>query len=105
MISCTEDVPVKKIVVSVMTAITVCAASPALAYVGPGAGISLLGALWGLIVGVVAAIGIILFWPIRIMLRKRKAAREAAEAGNPTPGDAHEAQAQTEAPDKETQAS
>ena len=50
----------------------------AFAYVGPGAGISLLGALWGLIVGVVMAISVILFWPVRIMLRKRKARREAA---------------------------
>lgn len=52
----------------------------AFAYVGPGAGISLLGALWGLIVGVVMALGIVLFFPIRIMLRKRKAAAEAKNA-------------------------
>jgi len=53
------------------------------AYVGPGAGISLLGSLWGLIVGVVVALAMILFWPIRIMLRKRKAAKAAeAEAGS-----------------------
>ncbi len=48
----------------------------AAAYVGPGAGISLLGALWGLIVGVVLAFGIILIWPIRMMLKKKRA-REA----------------------------
>jgi len=47
------------------------------AYVGPGAGISLLGSLWGLIVGVVVALAMILFWPIRIMLRKRKVAQAA----------------------------
>jgi type VI protein secretion system component VasK len=52
----------------------------ALAYVGPGAGISMLGALWGLIVGVVMAVGVILFWPIRIMLRKAKAKKANAEA-------------------------
>jgi len=52
----------------------------AFAYVGPGAGISLIGALWGLIVGVVMALGIVLFWPIRIMLRKRKAAAEGKDA-------------------------
>lgn len=51
----------------------------ALAYVGPGAGITLLGALWGLIAGVVLAIGIILFWPLRLLLRKRKAKLEAAQ--------------------------
>ncbi len=42
------------------------------AYVGPGAGISMLGALWGLIVGVVMAVAVILFWPIRMMIRKAK---------------------------------
>jgi hypothetical protein len=52
----------------------------ALAYVGPGAGISMLGALWGLIVGVVMAVGVILFWPIRIMLRKAKAKKANAKA-------------------------
>jgi hypothetical protein len=51
----------------------------AFAYVGPGAGISVFGALWGLILGVVTALGIVLFWPIRIMLRKRKAAAEAQQ--------------------------
>ena len=53
------------------------ASGPALAYVGPGAGISMLGALWGLIIGVVMALGVILFWPIRMMLRKAKAKKEA----------------------------
>lgn len=48
------------------------------AYVGPGAGISLLGALWGLLLGVFVAIGVILFWPIRAMMRKMKA-KKAAE--------------------------
>ena len=52
------------------------------AYVGPGAGISLLGSLWELIVGIVVALAMILFWPIRIMLRKRKAAQEAEAAGD-----------------------
>ncbi len=53
----------------------------ALAYVGPGAGISMLGALWGLLLGIFTAIGVVLFWPIRSMLRKRKAKREAAAGG------------------------
>ncbi len=68
----------------------------AFAYVGPGAGVSVLGALWGLIVGVVVAIGVVLFWPVRIMLRKRKAAQEAAGK----PGDAEGGDTATREDDK-----
>ena len=48
------------------------AASPAFAYVGPGAGLTLLGALWGLIVAVVLSVGFILLWPVRRLLRRNK---------------------------------
>ena len=44
------------------------------AYVGPGAGIGLVGALGGLIIAVVIAVAILLIWPIRMLLRKKKAA-------------------------------
>lgn len=47
-------------------------AEPAAAYIGPGAGITMLGALWGVVVAVFLAIGAVLFWPIRILLRKRR---------------------------------
>lgn len=46
---------------------------PAHAYVGPGAGLSLLGALWGLVVAVGAAVGFVLLWPLRRALRRRRA--------------------------------
>ena len=49
------------------------------AYVGPGAGLSLLGALWALLIAIFAAVGFIFAWPVRKWLRKRKA-RRAAEA-------------------------
>ena len=51
----------------------------ATAYVGPGAAVSALGALWGLIVGVVVALAVILFWPIRILIRKMKQKKTAAD--------------------------
>lgn len=56
---------------------------PAAAYVGPGAGLSLVGAFWGLLVAVVAALGFIIFWPVRRLFRRHRAksAPATAEAG------------------------
>ena len=54
------------------TSVAALAASPAFAYVGPGAGLTLLGALWGLILAVVVSVGFILLWPIRRMMRRNK---------------------------------
>lgn len=44
---------------------------PAYAYIGPGAGIPILGSVIGLIVTVLLVIGAILIWPIRRILKKR----------------------------------
>lgn len=54
------------------------ASEVALAYVGPGAGLSLIGALWGLLVAVIAALAFVIVWPIRRMRRQRSAHRRAA---------------------------
>jgi hypothetical protein len=51
---------------------------PAFAYVGPGAGLSLLGALWGLLLALLAAVGFIVGWPVRRWLARRRKANEAA---------------------------
>ncbi len=53
----------------------------ALAYVGPGAGLSIIGSVLALFAAVIVAIFGFLFFPIRRMLRKRKqkAALKAAE--------------------------
>jgi hypothetical protein len=48
------------------------AATPAAAYVGPGAGLSLLGALWGVVIAIGAAVGFIILWPLRRYLRKNR---------------------------------
>lgn len=48
------------------------AAFPALAYVGPGAGLTLVGALWGLIVAVVVSLGFVLMWPLRRLMRRNR---------------------------------
>jgi hypothetical protein len=74
-------------------------AGTAAAYVGPGAGISLLGALWGLIIGVVMAVGVILFWPIRMLIRKAKANKAGTADNAASDGSATQA-SESEAEDK-----
>ena len=49
-----------------------------LAYVGPGAGISFLGALWAVISAILLAIGGFLVWPIRAFLKRRKLEKQKA---------------------------
>jgi hypothetical protein len=44
--------------------------APAAAYIGPGAGITMLGALWGVIMAVVIALGAVVWWPVRALRRK-----------------------------------
>ena len=61
-------------------------AAPALAYVGPGAGITLLGALWGVLIAIGAALGFLLLWPLRRVLFARRQ-REAPHAGEDRPHD------------------
>jgi hypothetical protein len=53
-------------------ALTVGVTLPAAAYIGPGAGLSLLGAFWGLLVAVMAALGFVIMWPIRRMFRRNR---------------------------------
>lgn len=55
------------------------AADPLHAYVGPGAGISVLGSLLGILATILVAMGAIIFWPVRKLLKRRKAAAKTAE--------------------------
>lgn len=50
----------------------------AMAYVGPGAGLSLLGALWGLVLAMAAALAFVILWPLRRYRRRRAEARDGA---------------------------
>jgi hypothetical protein len=69
--------------VSVLACVLALWAGPAAAYIGPGAGITMLGALWGVVVAVALALGAVLFWPIRLLLRKRRKNATPATAGAP----------------------
>ena len=55
------------------------APTDASAYVGPGAGLSLLGALWALVAAIATAFIFILAWPVRRYLRRRRTAGADAE--------------------------
>lgn len=61
-----------------MGIVTLGLALPAQAYVGPGAGLSLLTALWGLIAAIGVAVFFLVMWPIRRMRRRNKANQAAA---------------------------
>lgn len=39
-------------------------------YVGPGAGMGAVGALLGLVFSVLLALGVLLLWPVRMLLRR-----------------------------------
>ena len=74
----------KTILTTVAILAATLAAAPAFAYVGPGAGLTLLGALWGLIVAVVLSLGFILLWPLRRLIRRNK---QVCATTDPQPAD------------------
>ncbi|MEL6964773.1 MAG: hypothetical protein AAFO01_18630 [Pseudomonadota bacterium] len=57
----------------------------AYAYIGPGAGLSMVGAVWGLLVAVLAAFGFLLFWPFRKMFKRTSANAETEPQEKPAP--------------------
>lgn len=46
-----------------------------LGYIGPGGGIGLLGPLAGVLLAVLGALVMVLFWPLRLLFRKLRASR------------------------------
>jgi membrane protein implicated in regulation of membrane protease activity len=72
----------KRLLLLIWGLVPMLAASPALAYVGPGAGLSLLGALWGLLLAVLAALSFIILWPLK-RYRRRQRARQQAPVETP----------------------
>ena len=69
----------KKFAASICLATAVLAPTAAFAYVGPGAGLSLLGALWALVAAVATALIFVIAWPIRRAMRRHRAVNRAEE--------------------------
>ncbi|MEZ5461022.1 hypothetical protein [Dokdonella sp.] len=56
----------------------------AFAYIGPGAGVSFLGSIWAVLIGIVLAVAAVLIWPIRYVIRRmRNSANKAKGATTP----------------------
>ena len=58
----------------------------AFAYIGPGAGVSFLGSVWAVLLGIVLAVAAVLIWPIRYMIRRirRRVDRSGGSAPPPS---------------------
>jgi hypothetical protein len=55
---------------------SLCLLTAVVAYIGPGAGLGLLGALIAVVSAILAALFFVVLWPIRMMLRKAKATNQ-----------------------------
>ncbi len=53
---------------------------PAAAYIGPGAGISLMGSVAALLLLVLTSIAVVLIWPIRRLMKWSKSRKGTAES-------------------------
>ena len=58
-----------------LAAILICSAEPALAYIGPGAGITAIGSAVALVVGALAVVAGFIWYPVKRLLRSRPKAK------------------------------
>ena len=76
-----------KIITLILLTLTLLApVSTVVAYVGPGAGMSVLGSLLSILATIFVAIGAIIIWPLRKFMKRRKARRNSL--ANAEPADA-----------------
>jgi hypothetical protein len=71
---------VSKLRIAALAAALSFVAGPAFAYIGPGAGLSVIAAFWALLTAVVSSVLFLVVWPLRNRLSRRKAARDGASA-------------------------
>ena len=66
------------------------APGPALAYVGPGAGLSMVGSLIAVVVAVLVAVLGLLIFPVRMLLKRRRVRAADGRAAPASGGSRHE---------------
>jgi hypothetical protein len=59
----------------------------AFAYIGPGAGVSFLGSVWAVLLGIVLAVAAVLIWPIRYMIRRMRRRVDGNAGSAPPPSE------------------
>ena len=74
-----------QVIRAVAVALAVGIAAPAAAYIGPGAGLSVIGAFWGLLMAVFAALAFIVSWLIRRLLRRQSACADTSSTAQEPP--------------------
>lgn len=63
-------------ILAVVGSLVICSTFPVAAYVGPGAGITLIGAFIGLFSALAAAVFAVIAWPLRKFMAARRAKDE-----------------------------
>ncbi len=69
----------KIVAIGGLTLVIVTVAGPALAYIGPGAGVTVIGAVLGILATIAVVVFSLLWYPVRRLRAKRK--RKIADAG------------------------
>ncbi|WP_299203975.1 hypothetical protein [uncultured Tateyamaria sp.] len=69
--------------IGVAAAVFLTAATPAMAYIGPGMGAGAVAVVFGVIGSIFLAIFAVLYYPIKRMLRNKRAPRDASDAQIP----------------------
>ena len=72
--------PISRGLPALVAAIALFAPQPALAYIGPGAGLSALGAFLALVLGILVALFGFLWYPVKRIMQRRKAQSRIEDA-------------------------
>jgi membrane protein implicated in regulation of membrane protease activity len=76
----------RQLIAAIASIMVLAMPATAFAYVGPGAGLSLVGAFWALLLAVATALFFLLAWPVRRMLRHARARGSDLDRQTPASG-------------------